>query len=168
VIEALAKLPHRKFFCLLVGDDMGHPGYRKEVEARSFELGLDGHIRFAGNTPYMAEAYMLADLVVAPSIEPEAFGRVPVEAQAMGRLVIATNHGGACETVIDGQTGWLTKPGDADDLAHAIAFALGLPEEDKKLIGNRAMEHVCVNFSANVMCQKTLDVYLELLGNAYA
>ena len=168
VIEALAKLPHRKFFCLLVGDDMGHPGYRKEVEARSFELGIDGHIRFVGNTPHMAEAYMLANVIVAPSIEPEAFGRVAVEAQAMGRMVIATNHGGACETVINGGTGWLTKPGDAEDLAHAMDYALSLTEEEKSYIGNRAMEHVRTHFSAQIMCQKTLEVYLELLGDAYA
>jgi glycosyltransferase involved in cell wall biosynthesis len=167
VIEALAKLPHRKFFCLLVGDDMGHPSYRKEIEERSFELGIDGHIRFVGNTPHMSEAYMLANVIVAPSIEPEAFGRVPVEAQAMGRMVIATNHGGACETVVPNETGWLVKPGDSDELAKAIDYALSLPEEEKAYIGANAMEHVRTHFSAQVMCQKTLAVYLELLGDAY-
>jgi len=167
LIEALAKLPHRHFFCLMVGDDMGHPGYRKEVEARIFQLKLDEHVRFVGNTPHMPEAYMLADIVVAPSIEPEGFGRVPVEAQAMGRLVIATNHGGACETVVEGETGWLTKPGDVEDLSQAIAYALGLPKEAKDRLGQQAMEHVRAHFSATVMCEKTLQVYWELIGSRY-
>jgi glycosyltransferase involved in cell wall biosynthesis len=167
LIEALAKLPHRNFFCLLVGDDSGHPNYRKEIEDLILTRKLEGHVRIAGNTPYMAEAYMLADVVVAPSIEPEAFGRVPVEAQAMGRLVIATNHGGACETIIDGQTGWLVKPDDADDLARSIASALGLSKDEKERIGSQAHEHVHTHFSAEIMCHKTLEVYWELIGHNY-
>lgn len=167
LIEALAKLPHRHFFCLLVGDDMGHLNYRREIETRIMELGLEGHIRLGGNTTHMAETYMLADLIVAPSIEPEAFGRVPIEAQAMGRLVIATNHGGACETIIDRQTGWLVKPNNAEDLSHAIAEVLALPKQEKERIGMQAMEHVRAHFSADVMCHKTLGVYWELIGKNY-
>ncbi len=167
LIEALAQIPHRKFFCLLVGDDMGHPNYRKEIEARISELGLEGHIRIAGNTPYMAEAYMLADIIVAPSIEPEAFGRVPVEAQAMGRAVIATSHGGACETVIDGQTGWLVDPDNAEDLSHTIDRVLQLSKPEKERIGAQAMAHVRTHFSADIMCSKTLEVYWELIGSRY-
>jgi glycosyltransferase involved in cell wall biosynthesis len=167
LIEALAQLPHRHFFCLLVGDDMGHPGYRKEIEALIFAKGLEEHIRLAGNTPHMAEAYMLADLVVAPSIEPEAFGRVPVEAQAMGKLVIATDHGGACETIIEGETGWRVAPGDSKELAIAIERALNLTKEEKDCISNNAIQHVRTHFSANIMRQKTLDVYWELIGKNY-
>jgi glycosyltransferase involved in cell wall biosynthesis len=167
MVEALARLPHRHFFCLLVGDDMGHPNYRKEVEQSIRALGLEGHIRFAGNTPYMAEAYMLADIVVAPSVEPEAFGRVPVEAQAMGRLVIAANHGGTCETIVDGQTGWLVKPGNAGDLARAIECALRLPEPEKDRIRRQAIAHAREYFSAEIMCGKTLEVYWELIGKRY-
>jgi glycosyltransferase involved in cell wall biosynthesis len=167
LVEALAKLPHRNFFCLLVGDDMGHPNYRKEVEDSIRSLKMEGLIRFAGNTPYMAEAYMLADIIVAPSIEPEAFGRVPVEAQAMGRLVIATNHGGACETIIDGKTGWLTKPGDVEDLSQTIARTLALTKEEKEIVSNQAIEHVREHFSSEIMCAKTLEVYWELIGKNY-
>lgn len=167
MVEALAALPHRNFFCLLVGDDMGHPNYRQEIEQSIIELGLEGHIRFAGNTPHMAEAYMLADIVVAPSIEPEAFGRVPIEAQAMGRLVIAANHGGARETVVDGVTGWLVAPGDAHALSLAIERALKLPKEEKERIGAQAIAHVRERFSAEIMCGKTLEVYWELIGKRY-
>jgi glycosyltransferase involved in cell wall biosynthesis len=167
MVEALTKLPHRKFFCLLVGDDMGHPNYRLEIEDAISDLGLEGHIRFAGNTPHLAEAYMLADMIVAPSIEPEAFGRVPIEAQAMGRPVIATSHGGACETVIDGVTGWLAKPGDADDLSQTIDRILQLSKEEKERIGQQAIAHVREHFSSEIMCSKTLEMYWELIGKHY-
>lgn len=167
LVEALAKLPHRKFFCLLLGDDLGHPGYRRELEQLIIDRGLGEHVRVAGNTPHMPEAYMLAELVVSPSIEPEAFGRVPVEAQAMGKLAIATSHGGACETVIDGETGWLTTPGDADHLSRVISLALQLGHTEKSRIGIQAMQHVHAHFSADVMCQKTLETYWELIGQKY-
>jgi glycosyltransferase involved in cell wall biosynthesis len=167
LVDALAKLPHRDFFCLFVGDDAGHPSYRMELEKRIFARGLEAHIRIAGNTPHMAEAYSLADIVVAPSVEPEAFGRVPVEAQAMGRLVISTNHGGACETVVNNETGWLVEPGNVDALAAAIHHALNLPPEEKQRISTQAMEHVRYGFSSEIMCQKTLEVYWELIGHHY-
>src|SRR6185369_343445 len=71
LVNALAKLSHRNYFCLLVGDDLGHPDYRKELERSITRLGLEGNIRIADNTTAMAEAYTLAEIVVAPSIEPE-------------------------------------------------------------------------------------------------
>ncbi len=167
LVEALARLPHRHFFCLLLGDDGGHSGYRQELEARILSLGLGAHIRLVGHTSAMAEAYMLADVVISPSTEPEAFGRVPVEAQAMGRLVIATRHGGACETIIEECTGWLVNPDDADDLSRAIERALGLSREDKERMGSQAMEHVRTCFSSEFMCQKTLETYWELIKEKY-
>ncbi|HEU5048116.1 MAG TPA: glycosyltransferase family 4 protein [Rickettsiales bacterium] len=163
LVEALAKLPHRNFFCLLVGDDLGHPAYRKELEKMICDLGLESNARIAGNTSSMAEAYTLAEVVVCPSVEPEAFGRVPVEAQAMGRAVISTNHGGACETIIDGVTGLLVKPGDADELSKAIERILEMPAEQKQQLAENAIWHVRNNFSAEIMCSKTIEVYRELL-----
>jgi glycosyltransferase involved in cell wall biosynthesis len=167
LVEALARLPHRHFFCLMVGDDAQHPHYRQELEKQIFARGLEAHVRMAGNTPYMAEAYALADLVVAPSIEPEAFGRVPVEAQAMGRLVIAADHGGACETVTDGETGWLVRPDDPLALSRAIERALALPNEERERIGRQAMAQAQERFSSEAMCLKTLSVYWELIGSRY-
>lgn len=167
LVEALAQLPHRRFFCLLVGEDMGHPDYRREVEQLILNKGLGEHVRFAGNTPYMAEAYMLSELVVAPSIEPEAFGRVAVEAQAMGKQVITTSHGGACETVIDKETGWLVSPGDAAGLSAMIQQVLALNHTEKSRIGIQAMQHVRAHFSSEVMCSKTLETYWELIRHHY-
>ena len=163
LVRALALLPRRDFTCLLVGDDMGHPQYRLEVEGLIVSLGLSGHVRVAANTPHMAEALTLSDLVVVPSVEPEAFGRVPIEAQAMGKPIISTNHGGACETVVPGETGWLVEPGNAQQLADAITEALSMPEEKKEWMAENCRWNARENFSAEVMCAKTLEVYAELL-----
>ena len=164
-IKALGRLPHRQFHCLLVGDESKHPDYCAELRQLINELGLEGHVRMVGNTRYMTEAYALSSLVICPSIEPEAFGRVPVEAQACGRPVIATRHGGACETVIDGSTGWLVTPNHVDELAAAIEKALTLPTAEKEAMAQNARWNVEQHFSTRAMQEKTLDVYRELLGN---
>lgn len=163
LLRALSRLPHRDFFCVLLGDDAGHPGYRKELEDFIVKLGLGENARIAPNTPYMADAYMLAHLVVAPSTEPEAFGRIPVEAQAMGKPIIATDHGGFRETIINGETGWLVPAGDVDSLAATIEFALGLGEEELMHWGIRARQHAVDYFSSDLMKHKTINAYSELL-----
>ncbi|MBN8530637.1 MAG: glycosyltransferase family 4 protein [Alphaproteobacteria bacterium] len=164
MIEALKELKNERFLCLFVGDGEQHPKYRKELEDKILDAGLGEKIRFVGATPFIAEAYMLAHAVACPSIEPEAFGRVAVEAQAMGRPVIATAHGGAMETVVDGATGWLVTPGDPLALAEALRNALKLSEEQRANMGLAAMQHVHANFSADLMCDRTMMVYEELLN----
>jgi glycosyltransferase involved in cell wall biosynthesis len=111
----------------------------------------------------MPAALMLADLVVSASNRPEGFGRVIVEAQAMGRPVIATDHGGARETVLPGETGWLVPPGDPQALAGAIAEGLALAPHDRLALAERAIAHARVNFSTERMCARTLAVYEEVL-----
>lgn len=163
-IAALALLKHKHFLCLLIGDYQKHPEYSDELSKMIHKLGLEGTVRMVGDTPYMAEAYQLATLVVAPSVEPEAFGRVAIEAQAMARPVIATKHGGAMETVMDNDTGWLVEPGNEEALAKAIEHALSLTKDEHERISQNAMWNAQTNFSTAVMQQKTLDVYRELLG----
>lgn len=163
LLHALARLRERPFFCVLLGDDAGHPTYRKELEETIVKLGLAGKARIAPNTSSMAEAYMLASVVVAPSIEPEAFGRIPVEAQAMGKPIIATNHGGFRETIIDGETGWLVKPGDVNGLTEALVTALSLTPEERAEWAVRARQHACDYFSSDLMQHKTINLYSELL-----
>ena len=161
-LKALAALPHRNFFAVILGDDKGHETYRMELEKQIADSGLAGHVRLAKHTHYISEAYMLAKLVVATSLDPEAFGRVPLEAQAMGKPVIATNHGGPCETMLDGQTGWLVTPGDVEQLTGAMQYALQLDEETAHYMSQAAIENA-QRFSLNVMCDATLSVYRELL-----
>ena len=104
------------------------------------------------------------DIVVSASLEPEAFGRVAAEAQAMGRQIIASDHGGARETVIQGETGWLTPPGDAKALAEAIDAVLAKSEADRKKLSERAKANIQENFSNERMCERTLDVYNDVLS----
>ena len=163
LIEALARLDSDDFCCLLVGRDQGRTRYRAEIERRIRNKGLAGRVRIIDDLPDMPAAYMLADIVVSASTDPEAFGRVAVEGQAMGRLVIATEHGGARETVIPGQTGWLVPPADPDALAAALTEALAVDPELRIGIGQAARTHATNNFTVDQMCRHTLDVYRGVL-----
>lgn len=164
LIEAARRLGRADVRVLLVGDDQGRTGYRDELEAQIARIGAEGIIHLTGPCRDMAAAYMLANVVVCPSTDPEAFGRVAAEGHAMGRPVIASDHGGARETVISGETGWLVPPGDADALAQALRTALAMTSEDRDTVAQRAIAHVRKNFTKQKMCAATLDVYAELLG----
>jgi glycosyltransferase involved in cell wall biosynthesis len=168
LIDALAALGRKDVRCLLVGDDQGRQGYRAELERRIGARGLDGVVHIVDDCGDMPAAYMLADVVVSASLDPEAFGRVAVEAQAMGRPTIASDHGAARETLIAGETGWLTPPGDAAALARALGEALTLNAAGRAALAARAIERVRANFSKEVMCAATLAVYRELLDEATA
>jgi glycosyltransferase involved in cell wall biosynthesis len=161
-LKALAKVPHRNFFAVILGDATEHPAYSKELEDLIHKLDLAGHVRIAGHTHHMTEAYMLAKLVVATSLDPEPFGRVVLEAQAMGKPVIATNQGGPQETVVPNVTGWLVTPGDINELESALAYALSLDEEVQQWMSAQAIANA-KQFSTERMCEHTLAVYQELL-----
>jgi glycosyltransferase involved in cell wall biosynthesis len=111
----------------------------------------------------MPAALMLADVVVSTSLEPEGFGRTVIEAQAMGRPVVVTDHGGAAETVEHLVTGWRIPPGDAAALAAALDHALQLSPEDRQALGERARAAVCANYTTAAMQAATLEVYREVL-----
>jgi glycosyltransferase involved in cell wall biosynthesis len=161
-IEAVAKLGRRDLCCLLVGAEQ-RPGFRRELEAAIEHHGLSGQFRIVEDCRDMTAAYVLADVVVSASTDPEGFGRTIVEAQAMGRPVIATDHGGARETVVPGITGWLVPPGDTAALATAIGEALTLGPVERTALARRARAHVAAGFTREAMCARTLDIYEELL-----
>ena len=166
LIEAARRLARTDVRVLLVGDDQGRVAYREELESQIARIGAEGIIHLTGPCRDMAAAYMLADVVVSASTDPEAFGRVAAEAHAMGRPVIASDHGGARETVIAGETGWLVPPGDADALAQALRAALTMTGEERETVARRAIAHVRDNFTKARMCAETLAVYDELLAPA--
>jgi glycosyltransferase involved in cell wall biosynthesis len=112
----------------------------------------------------MPAAFMLADVIVAPSIEPEAFGRVAVEAQAMGRPIVASKLGAQTETIEDGTTGFLFTPGDGAALADAIARALALPSDQRQAMAKAGRERVLKTYSVEAMCTTTLKVYRDLIS----
>ncbi len=164
LIDALAKLGRRDVCCLLVGSDQGRAKYRKEIEQHVRRRGLEGVVRMVDHCRDMPAAYMLADVVVSASTDPEAFGRVVAEAQAMGRPVIAPNHGAAPEIVRPGETGWLVPPGDPEALAGALDTALRLDADRRAVLAEAAIDYVRQRFTREEMCAATLNVYKEVLA----
>jgi len=161
-IEAIDKLQRPDIICLIVGDFQGRNKYYTELERFIDQFKLKNNFRIIPNQIDMATIYKLADVVVSSSLEPEAFGRVVAEAQAMGRPTVAVNHGGGPEIIIDGLTGWLFKPGNANDLADKINKALSLSKNDREKMAMNAIERAKLNFNNEMMCVKTLQVYAEL------
>jgi glycosyltransferase involved in cell wall biosynthesis len=168
LIDALARLARPDVCAVLVGPDRGRDRLSHALVTQAERLGIAAHVRLVGECPDMPAAYALADIVVNPSIEPEGFGRTVIEAQAMERLVLASNHGGAVETIEHGVTGWRVAPGDAAALANALAYALSLSPDERRTIGQRARHAVLTQFTTASMQQATLDVYAELMTDARA
>ncbi len=164
LIEALARIGRDDVRCLLVGNHQGRHGYHRELQRQIKAKGLDDIVHIVDHCDDMPAAYMLADVVVSASLDPEAFGRVAVEAQAMGRPTIATDHGGARETLVAGETGWLTPPGDVRALAAALNEAIDLDPDAREALAGRAMARARAKFSKDGMCAATLAVYNELLA----
>ncbi|MEQ1755580.1 MAG: glycosyltransferase family 4 protein [Micropepsaceae bacterium] len=164
-VAALAKIADREFEAVMVGDAQERDGFVSELREAIDKAGLTQKIRMPGHCTDMPAAFMVADVVVAPSIEPEAFGRAAVEAQAMGKPIVASRLGAQTETVLDGKTGFLFEPGNADALAKAITAALQLPQAQRTLMAGAARERVLKNYTVDVMCERTLSVYVKLLSS---
>jgi glycosyltransferase involved in cell wall biosynthesis len=164
VIDALARLGRQDLCCLIVGSDQGRSGYRRELLDRIAAKGLNGVVQLVDHCDDMPAAYMLSDVVVHASTDPEGFGRVVVEAMALGRPVIATNIGAPPELVAEGETGWLVPPNDPDALAAAIDHALSLTPEERGWMADRAIATVAAHYTKEAMTGSTLAVYRELLG----
>jgi glycosyltransferase involved in cell wall biosynthesis len=166
LIDAAAQLKAKgvaNFLILLVGDDQGRIGYRQELTDAVAEAGLQDQVRLVGHCADMPAAYLLADIVVAPSLKPEPFGRTAVEPQVMGRPVLAAAHGATRETVADGETGWLVAPGDPQAWAEALARAIALTPAQRAAIGEAGAERARRLYSVEAMCAATLDVYAKVL-----
>jgi glycosyltransferase involved in cell wall biosynthesis len=167
LIDAVARLEpaiRDNLLVLLVGDDQGRNAYRDELEQAAADAGLKDAVRLVGHCADMPAAYLIADLVCAPSLDPEPFGRTAVEPQAMGRPVLAADHGAARETVVPGQTGWLVPPGDVDAWAVGLAQAIALGPRRRAAMGKAAMARARQLYSAEAMGEATLAVYARLVG----
>jgi glycosyltransferase involved in cell wall biosynthesis len=163
LLGAIARLARRDVICLLVGSDQGRRRYTAGLLRQAADLGIADQVRLVGQCDDMPAALMLADLVVHASTEPEAFGRVVIEAQAMGRPVIAADLGGPVETVEHGVTGWRVQPGDPAALAAAIEHVLALTQDQRHALGLRARASVP---TVRDMQAATLEVYAAVLGAA--
>jgi glycosyltransferase involved in cell wall biosynthesis len=166
LFEALARLKDRPLRCLIVGDDQGRSGYRRDLDALINKLGLQGVVHIVGECRDMAAAYKLSDVVVSASTEPEAFGRIVAEAQAIGKPVIAPNHGAAPEILLPEVTGWLVPPNDPQALARALEKALDLDTGAREQLAQAAIARVRNNFTTAKMCAATIAVYRELLDRS--
>ncbi len=160
LLDAIARLGLRDVVCVLVGSHQGRHDYARQLEQQAVRLGIAARLRLVGQCDDMPAALQLSDLVIHASTQPEAFGRVVVEAQAMRRPVIAADLGGPVETVRHGVTGWRVAPGDPDALAAAIARVLDLDPAEREAVGQRARASVP---TVHAMQQDTLKVYDSLL-----
>ena len=163
LLDALARLDRPELCAVFVGAEDGRARYVAELLAHADRLGLSRRLRFAGHCDDMPAALLLADVVVSASLRPEPFGRVVIEAQAMGRPVVAGELGGAAETIEPGVTGWRVPPDDPAALAATLDLVLGLGADDRARLGEQARASVLARFTAARMQAATLAVYNELL-----
>ncbi len=164
LLDAIARMSRRDVIGVLAGADQGRTAYGVGLRRQAERLGIADRIRLPGDCNDMPAALKLADVVVHASVRPEAFGRVVIEAQAMGRPVIAADLGGPVETVEHGVTGWRVAPGDAGALAAAIELVLGLAAGERAATGARARAGVLARCTTQAMQAATLKVYREVLG----
>ncbi len=151
------------FQAILLGSDQGRKVYTKKLHSLVERYSLTKKIKFINNCREMPLAYSLADVVVSASIEPEAFGRVAVEAQSMSKPIIASNIGGSKETVLNKKTGFLYKHDDPRELAKNLNTVIELSQEELKFIGNEGRKNITKKFDVEVMCDSNLREYKKLL-----
>lgn len=163
-LHAIERLPRRDILCLIVGSFDRAGNYAGEIEGLIGALGLGSVVRLVGSCDDMPTALMVADVVVVPSSgASEPFGRVSLEAQAMGKPVVVTDVGGLGETLMPAATGWLVEPDDPDALANALELALAMPDAARARLAARARRFVMRHFSLEQMGEATMQVYRELL-----
>ncbi|MGL1932894.1 MAG: glycosyltransferase family 4 protein [Desulfotalea sp.] len=157
-VSALALIKENDFLAICVGE-IPDNRYSDDLKNKINTLGLQNKVILAGHCTDMPEVISIADIVVsASSTQAEAFGKIAIEAMSMAKPVIATKHGGSLETIVDGETGWLVKPNDTEDLARAINIALAMNKEPNE-IGSSGREHVSSLFSVTAMCQNMTTIY---------
>ena len=153
------------FQAVILGSDQGRKVYSKKLINLVERYNLNKKVKFISHCKEMPLAYSLADAVVSSSIEPEAFGRVSVEAQSMGKPIIASNIGGSNETVINKKTGFLYKHDDPRELAKSLNTVIQLSPDELKLIGDEGRKNITKKFDVEIMCQSNLKEYRKLIKN---
>ena len=166
-IEALnlvnQELKQEVFNAVILGDAQGRDVYKKKLLRLVEQYRLNKQVKFVDHCKYMPLAYKISNLVVSSSIEPEAFGRVSVEAQSMEKIIIASNIGGSRETIINDKTGLLFEAGKAKSLSQKIIEALKLDDSTLKIMGNEGRKNVIKKFNIEKMCFSTYSEYKKLI-----
>ena len=153
------------FQAIILGSDQGRKVYTKKLINLVERYNLNKKVKFISHCKEMPLAYSLADVVVSASIEPEAFGRVSVEAQSMGKPIIASNIGGSKETIINKKTGFLYKHDDPRELAKILNTVIQLSSDELNYIGNEGRKNITKKFDVETMCQSNLKEYIKLIKN---
>ena len=167
-LEALSKvniqLGNDSFIAVILGNDQGRDLYKKKLIRLVEQYRLTKQIRFIDHCKNMPLAYKISDIVVSTSIEPEAFGRVAVEAQSMQKLILASNIGGSNETIIDGKSGLLFEAGNSNDLSKKIIQVMNFDPNELSKMGNFGRENVVKKFNVEKMCFSTYSEYKKLFN----
>tara|TARA_E500000331_G_C17243281_1_gene707989 strand:- start:952 stop:2106 length:1155 start_codon:yes stop_codon:yes gene_type:complete len=157
------ELGHEAFYAIILGSDQGRDVYKKKILRLVEQYRLNNQVRFIDHCKEMPVAYKISDIVVSASIEPEAFGRVAVEAQSMEKPIIASNIGGSKETIINDKTGFLFEVGKPELLSKKIIETLQLDETTLKFMGNEGRKNVIKKFNIEKMCFSTYSEYKKLI-----
>ena len=167
-IEAInlvnTELGYEAFYGIILGSDQGRDLYKKKLIRLTEKYRMMNQIKFIDSCKDMALAYKISDIVVSASIEPEAFGRVAVEAQSMEKPIIASNIGGSNETIIDDKTGFLFESGNSKALSQKILKVLSLDETSLKTIGIEGRKNIIQKFNVEKMCFSTYSEYKRILN----
>ncbi len=158
------ELGYEAFYAVILGSDQGRDLYKKKLIRLSEQYRLSKQVKFIDHCKDMALAYKVSDIVVSASTEPEAFGRVAVEAQSMETPIVASNIGGSNETIIDEKTGFLYEAGNAKSLSKKILKLLFLDETLLKSIGTEGRKNIVQKFNVEKMCFSTYSEYKRLLN----
>ena len=158
------ELGYEAFYAVILGNDQGRDVYKKKLHALCERYKISNQIKFIDSCKNMALAYKVSDIIVSASIEPEAFGRVAVEAQSKEKLIIASNIGGSNETVINEKTGLLFESGDPKSLSKKIMQALTMDESLLKTMGIEGRKNIVKKFNVEKMCFSTYSEYKKLVN----
>ena len=167
-IESIRNLkensPDLNFIAVILGSDQGRKIFKKKLIRLVEQYRLNNEVLFVEHLELMPIAYEISDVVVSTSVEPEAFGRVSVEAQAMEKPILASNIGGSNETIINEKTGFLFEAGDSKNLSEKLGEILNLSEVTRNGIGAEGRKNVKVKFNVEKMCNSTYSEYKKLIN----
>jgi glycosyltransferase involved in cell wall biosynthesis len=158
------QLGYEAFYAVILGSDQGRDLFKKKLIRLSEQYRMTKQVKFIDHCKDMALAYKVSDIIISASIEPEAFGRVAVEAQSMEKVIIASDIGGSNETVIDEKTGYLFEAGNANSLSKKILKVLNLDDTTIKTIGTEGRKNIVTKFNVEKMCFSTYSEYKKLIN----
>ena len=159
-----AELGYEAFIVVILGSDQGRDLYKKKLISLIEQNRHNKQIKIIKHSDDIALAYKVSDIIISPSIEPEAFGRVAVEAQSMEKIIIASNIGGSNETIIDKKTGFLFEAGNARALSKKIMNIITMDQTSLQLIGKEGRKNVIKKFNVEKMCFSTYSEYKRLVN----